>query len=637
QERMQPPYHSERDYPAGKNGESPTLLWIGNWKKEHLPEAGPAADKGLRLSGGRDFPVDEYLAANPRIDRAKHHVSYPHEGSYQWQLVPLGEEMLEVIVEAKDYEAWTPAATADEKRAGRFMDVSARLQRVDGKPPAHKAKRFVFELEKVSNEPGVCMNWPPAGKALDTFDLAFEKGVCGLPVVADEKGQRARTADGEHLACAAKVSCFDWGAFGQLKVTAEMDDGERIVGHLDGRPGETRLLIPRRAPGSNVARSWKESAGVADLADDDDSEKVAGKATGDGFTLYEEYRGFVEDGRYVKCEPKRVDFFVRNSIGGDAVPGIELFASLTGAEVHRRLREAEFDRAKRVMNANHGRGAHVVDQHGVYLQTVADLNGAETRFSTLKVRGRPATTLFVAVQPRGVATTTLTNENVPTSDGAFAYDRAIAHELLHTVGGEHHGRGDYHASFKFNFADDPTNPTGKAYFTFTYGKVDSLTDEATGRDLAAMMEPDMLLARETSRESCFPAIQAFVKRLTDGQGTPGKYTPEQTAEVLFNDMLGLHVWYVGAEHGECSGDEACLMRYTFADLYEKKGKSRDFYYIGRKHSERAGLALCPGGTGTGVNAAGRKPQPRYADAGRGLGACAERIIFSDAVALEPAP
>ncbi|MDB5298911.1 MAG: hypothetical protein JWO87_574 [Phycisphaerales bacterium] len=79
------------------------------------------------------------------------------------------------------------------------------------------------------------------------------------------------------------------------------------------------------------------------------------------------------------------------------------------------------------------------------------------------------------------------------------------------------------------------------------------------------------------------------------------------------------------------------MRYSFASLYEKKGKSFAWYYISQKHSEKLGMELCRSAKGTGINDPGRKPQPRYGDAMPGWGPCADRIVFNDAAALEPAP
>ncbi|MDB5171240.1 MAG: hypothetical protein JWN51_13 [Phycisphaerales bacterium] len=634
--RRQPAIHSESDYPAGKNGESPSLLWLHSYKKEKLPENGPGANKGLKLSGGRDFPVDEWLAAHPTITREANHIEYPHEGSYQWQLVPMGEELLEVVVEAKDYDKWMPGAGMDEKHAGNFLNVEARLQRIDGKPLKHKAKRFTFELEKVSQEPGICMNYPMGGKALDTADLAFEPTVCGL-VVDDAKGQTAHTAKGDFDRSAVKVSCFDRGAFGQLKVTAEMEDGELIVGHLAGKSEQTRLLIPRRSPGSNIAEYWKETAGVKNLPDDDDSEKLpsVGNTAGDGFTLYEEYRGFMENGKYFQGDPKKVDFFVRNYIGADAAPGINLFEDLTGAAVHHRLNDKEFDKQKRVMNVNHAQGAHAVDQHGIHLVTAPGFDGAQTVFSKAGVRGRPVITMRIEVQPREAATPTMTNENARVSDAIFAYDRAVAHELVHSVGAEHHGAGDMHWGFSFAFTDDPRNKTGKPQFWLSgTTRAVEITDEKTGRPLAEVWEPDLMLAREKSREYFTPEVKDRVKKMNGGTSN---YTLKEAEDALLNDFFGHHYWYIGAENGESSGDEGCIMRYSFASLYDKKGKSFAWYYISQKHSERLGMELCTSAKGTGINDARRKPQPRYGDAMRGWGPCADRIIFNDAVPLEKAP
>jgi hypothetical protein len=95
--------------------------------------------------------------------------------------------------------------------------------------------------------------------------------------------------------------------------------------------------------------------------------------------------------------------------------------------------------------------------------------------------------------------------------------------------------------------------------------------------------------------------------------------------------------YVGAEHGECSGDELCVSRYYFARLYEKKGVPRAYYSISDKRTERASLGLCHSRVGTGINAPGRKPQPRYGGTNPGWGECADWIVFNDVAPDERAP
>jgi hypothetical protein len=170
----------------------------------------------------------------------------------------------------------------------------------------------------------------------------------------------------------------------------------------------------------------------------------------------------------------------------------------------------------------------------------------------------------------------------------------------------------------------------------------TITDEKTGRDLAAMLEPDLLLAREHDRGK---GGMAHSREVTQGwwDGHRGanapatQYTEDETTEILYNEVFGRFYWYVGAEHGECSGDELCLSRYYFARLFEKKGVPRAYYSISDKRTERASLGLCHTRAGTGINASGRKPQPRYGDTNPGWGECADWIVFNDAAPDERAP
>ena len=378
------------------------------------------------------------------------------------------------------------------------------------------------------------------------------------------------------------------------------------------------------------------------MSDEDDSENgpAGDSSPGDGFSLYEEYRGFQADGQHVCGHPKKMDFFVRNYIGADARPGIDLFAGLAGAEVHATLRDDEFDRQKRVMNANHAEAPHLIDQHGVFLDTQPSLDGGLTFLSKAGVRGRPAITMSVNLQPRDSLTSMVTSENAPESDLAFAYDRAVAHELMHSVGAEHHGQGDGQATFFFVYGDDPLNATGKSYFRFPMGR-DAVTiiDEASGRALASVREGDMMLAREQLRPFFYPDMLSEARKfLAARQGYNIPWTAEQLAEHDLDFSVANFLaptWYVGAEHGESSGNELCLMRYYFARLYEKKGAESSFYFISDRGSEHAGFDLCRLAVGTGINDRQRQPQPRYGDAAVGRGACSDSIIFNDALPLKP--
>jgi hypothetical protein len=596
--------------------------------------------------------------------------------TFSYTLRPVGSmPTADLVVESKAYDSWRPEAGLDERTIGNEITFEAKLQGPDGSPAKVKARKIIFELIDTSREPGVALNFPLAAANPGEFDLQFSR-TSNPPdryTVSGTGNQKAETVPGKYTSASIAVSSFDWGAWSTLKVTAELEDGRPpVVGHFRRKSGPADILLPKRAAGSKIADQWKQDNGVSSQPDLDDSETgpAGDSGKGDGFSLYEEYRGFYVNGEHIFGDPKKMDFFVRNDIGVDAEPGIILFTDLTGAEVHSTLLDSEFDRQNRVMNANRYQGPHVdpqtagsfeqtQGQHGVFLETQAGLDGGLTVFSEAGVRGRPVIAMSVNLQPRNSLTSITTSENVPASDLAFAYDRAVAHELLHSVGAEEHGKGDGSETFFFVFADDPWNRTGKAHFRWNFtSRVEgglgaqrpydpmydalavTITDEATGRDLASMIEGDMMLARERLRPSFYPdLLRDAVPYVAGRQGmnTPYPLTAEQQAEAELNKETArknAFTRYIGAEHGECSGAELCVMRYYFAKLYEKRDTKNAFYYISDSRSERAGLELCRSAAGTGINDKDRdKPQPRYGDAAAKRGACAASIIFNDALPL----
>lgn len=606
--------------------------------------SGSLPDSGLELS--QTAPYD-YTSNDGRVST----------GTYSYSLHPVGElPKVELVVDSPAYDAWRPEAGPDEKTIGNEIKFDAKLQNPDGSEANVKAVKILFELIDTSREPGIAMNFPVTGAGKDC-DLQFSpKSNPPDPYILSGTGnQRAETVPGEYTAAAVTVSSFDWGGWSTLRVSAELTDGRHVPGHFRTKSGPTDILLPKRAASSKIAESWRHDVGVAlSLPDNDDSDPgpAGNNNQGDGFTLYEEYRGFYVNGKHIAGDPKKIDFFVRNyiRIRADAEAGIALFADLTGAEVHAPLLDTEFDRNKRVMNGNHSQGAHRVDQHGVFLQTQAGLDGGLTVLSKKGVRGRPVIVLGVNLQPHDSLTGMTTSENVPLSDLAHAYDRAVAHELLHTVGAEHHGEGDGNAMFFFVFGDDPKNATGNSHYRYSFAEgtnrgLDRLgeerpvtiIDEATGRDLASILEGDMMLFRESVRPVFYPDyLTAARKRIADYPTENQQWTAEQLADHDLDSLIASfgRWWFVGAEHGESSGNELCVMRYYFAKLYEKKGIANAFYYIRDRRSEHAGLGLCRSAEGTGINAKDHQPQPRYGDAAATRGACALSLIFNDALPLK---
>lgn len=213
-----------------------------------------------------------------------------------WMLAPANlSEAEAVILPPSKYDQWMPEADQDESTPGNDIQIRVVLQKKGqpGKKPDQKA-RFVFELAGVSKEKGVCLNAPPKDRAKDGFDLKIlEERNPQLHVKED--GQSAESDSGQ-TGATVTVTSFDWGAYGHLKVTAKLDDGQQVVAHIQDNNKRTELTLPLDDNGNHVADAWEKQMLLYEKnlpADWDESwNPDHGMAGGDGISLYEKYRGF---------------------------------------------------------------------------------------------------------------------------------------------------------------------------------------------------------------------------------------------------------------------------------------------------------------------------------------------------------
>jgi hypothetical protein len=562
-----------------------------------------------------------------------------------------------VLRTSPDYATWRPQAGKSE------TDVSAGLlganvfivDKDTGQSTAMvSVDGWTVELKDVSHEPGVSMNYPPKNKLVTPTpaDLDFKdvnEGIFPNTTVSEDGLTLTATpnpATGNQLVFF--MNSRDWGGWGTLNITTTLA-GQTFKAHFEGDE-TTDILLPKRQAGSFIADDWKTQHNIPlETADSDDSETqpvgLPG-CIGDGLTLYEEYRGFMEKGQHIEGDPTKKDFFVENRIGGDAKPGIRLFQSITNLNVHKDLRPDEMDVGNpvdqgpdgpnvRLINFNHGQGAHEVDQHGVavlYCVNGAGVptNGGDTILNRPGVRGRPKLTNSVCLQlADGPGSLSRTNthggsDGVPSitpAQAAQQYDIGVAHELGHSIGAEHHGEGDLGAArFEIVGPGDPRNTSGKPQFTIVgasgVGLV-SLLDETTGVDRAKAMWDKV--------SSSMPASCGGVSSL---------YSPSLFSSVcqgVVGGILSLYGrinLYIGVPHGQESGSDQCVMRYFFASTYPS-ASSASVYYVIAPGSEPLGRGMCSSATGTGVNAPGRQPQPRYLDAAPNRGACKAWLCVND--------
>lgn len=576
-------------------------------------------------------------------------------------------EDVEVELTDAGYDRWRPLGRLDEPgKAGSGFALRATLKPL--KPSGSSlpsVKRFRFELIKTSREPGVCLNWPLEAKD-DDYDLKFAAQsvfASNQPFVAGaeikENGQKAEVTkvmrDEKNRPFAdVTVESFDFGARAELRVVCDLEDGRQIVGKLKGAPNESLVPLPRRKAGDWIAESWRKENDAMDLPASDDDEKVENQEEkGDGYTLYEEYRGWCMDGERVEGDPKKKDFFVLNFIGDDAQPGIDLFAALSQLEVHDKLRPTEMSRAARLMNGNHRAAPHRVDQHGVWIDQFTDdpagqinaqtgaqklgVTGAATPMTRSGVAGRPGITLGIGLLAKNDAASDFNKPyNLAPSDAAFAYDRAVAHELMHSVGVDHHGKGDYEEILTFVSPNHPLNKTGRPY----YHRLDAsgmdptpLRNEA-GEDLSAERMAEYPATRQfiefISRDEL---MQKNREMLAAREGYQMLFkTAEEWTDYQIEELVGYYLkrrGIVGVWQGEDSGDQDCIMRYYFANFYQSQADKGALYWIA-PGTEPVGFDICHYSIGTGINAPDRQPQPRYGNTHGLLGNCFAYISPNDA-------
>ena len=326
-----------------------------------------------------------------------------------------------------------------EYSGGNTLTVNAKLQGVDGAPLKQNARKFTFELINVSDEPGIAMNAPSVKAKQDLPDLEFDL-IENLPLNVRVKDKNVAETTKEGITEAtAIIRANDWGAWGVLKVTAELESGQKVIGYLEGDKEQKDIRIPKRQPDSKVADYWKNSFGAGGRADDDDAElSPAGLegCFGDGLTLYEEYRGFVENRKHIRTRPDRRDYFVTDRIGtAFSAAGIAMFKQATQLEVHGEMRLDEFD-TNLVINFNHRATPHAVDQHGTQIVSMpsSGMPGVAVKRPGYGGLGTPGTFSWVIIDSG------LNPQQSP--EKARRYATIVAHELAHTVGVSEHGAGD---------------------------------------------------------------------------------------------------------------------------------------------------------------------------------------------------
>lgn len=494
-----------------------------------------------------------------------------------WHLSPKPPVEEELVISPEDegvYSDWRPMAALDQTSPGEHVGVKAKLQMKGGGTAEEKAVRITFTLEQVSHEEGICINYPLEDKKADQPDMQFVQsdiGDGGAHVVNDHEAVCSAPDGNGTVERKVRVSSFDYGGFCVVEAKAELESGRIIRGHLASNPDIDSLRLPKSRIDSHIADGWRKQNDAQGADNSDDDDKPRGNAyKGDGFTLYEEYRGFITEGNWSSMDPKVKDFFVINKIGDLPKPGLTLLHDVSGLIVHE-IKEG-YAADSRVINCNVSAGRHSVDQHGVILQM-----GIDSR--TSRAVGGPSV-------PRKIVAVNMCSDFA--TDGMPAED--VAHELLHCCCVWHHGE------------HDPGN-------TPWYVETDS--DGHYHLSVAGLSIAGEVIWRTP--------IKLFSER-----------NPDVELATLPAALTGSNpvMAYVAIPHAAHSGDEDCVMRYDLAEVYPK-GPPNEYVWVG--DDKGSGTALCDTVWGHTFNAATWLPHSRFYDADSESlrGFCQKQICVND--------
>lgn len=497
--------------------------------------------------------------------------------------VEIGEpEDVEAVLKPQgDYRSWLPVASPAQGQPGNALGFTVELKdKATGGVPKGKTAWFELKLVETTREPGSCLNspWTDAEP-----DLRIIKADNPQLVEVAQDGQSAKSREGL-TSCPISVSSFDGGAYGRLQVLAHLSDDNVIVAHVP-EDGSEAPPLPYDMDGNHIADAWEQKWDVAGKAaeSDDDDQPAGNHYNGDGLALWEEYRGFLESGKYIRTDPHTKDLFICDTMGGRVQAAIARLAELTTLAVHGRLTRDELSDG-RVINRNHAKGPHVVDQHGLLTWPSGGTGSCEA----VGGPGPPRTCREVRLDTDFSDTRTRTG---PAGEKVYPYFVPSAvHEFLHACNVWHHGRGDRTVW----------------WCAATVGGITSIYEYASAADAGTRAKGVRVVVMDEKANRPYDADDPYWA------------TPRKVA--------------LGVRQGQHSGCEDCVMRYDCAKGYVVGDLRYCTLFYG---AEPVGQGYCVSPAGTGVNAPDHRPQCRYGDAAPGRGDCTSQLCVNDA--YEPIP
>lgn len=599
-----------------------------------------------------------------------------YEGSFQVTRAPVVDAVMQID-------------RAPDSAYARFVpSPGGRLTFTASVPSGTARFRFELDPERTSHFPGYAANAPVDAVFFEKYNLAHWRGAYpndGPDLVFDswnfadrDEWSRIEPDVAEtavpRSAATVTVTAMDFGAVGKLRafVSAEGCEGWQPVAIRVGSETRDAVAIPMDEDDNLIADALDDYRGRLPGVDDDAEPKGNGM-TGDGLTLFEEYRGFLVRGvgcgseetraSYSESElanqsqvygwsdvhertpPGTKDLFI-HSPDAELALAAPAFADATGLRVHLICEQHYVDNASRIVNFTlhqagqrswQGRQIALDEpQHGLRLEPVARLGLRGVSIPVAEgYLGPPKLTVAVQVTKPGFGASCAA---CLLEYGEFIH--TAVHELGHSVGIPHHGDGVE------NFRVVP----GRQNITTGL----SLQQHAGG-------PPDFTLPNSVPADpgNYYAAVEGR-NYLTSLLVEPGGDCVEGAEDATYykdGRFAGCYATSIARRGQQNSGEFECPMRYSGSHYYEAPGTVAEYRWTDRVASkvfgrlepgflvdawggtllayrndlDRDGAGqMCTRVTGTEINGLPGN-QNHAGDAGRDK-ACADFIVVSDVAA-----
>jgi hypothetical protein len=229
-----------------------------------------------------------------------------------------------------DFEHWLPTGPTVDGTTNKTGDVSLQFL-VDVYLKGHPSYKYSgkmnvsWRLDYVTKYPGYCNNYPEYSQSPDiTPDLIFNpdmKGHAGCTTVNNTAATAENIILGDGV---ARIICKDYAAWGKLSAVITLDKSAPINAVSYAEPGKQYVTIPLDKDENKIADVWEKDNNKEKhlLTWDEDAEPTKQRDNGDGYTLFEEYRGFAvhinadeqkqisEREDFLRTDPNKKDAFV---------------------------------------------------------------------------------------------------------------------------------------------------------------------------------------------------------------------------------------------------------------------------------------------------------------------------------------